>query len=106
MENSYKYKYNKYKSKYIKLKNQLGSAMGSELKIRPLEERIEDPYDNSIGYTNVSKTFPQTDRTPDSSEIDYQDDEVFYKLEKLDSLTDREFTTDLIPNIFFILKKK
>lgn len=104
----YKHKYNKYKYKFLKLKkelkNQLGGEMGSELIIRPLEDRIEHPYYNSMGYTNVSKSIPQTNRIQDNSIIDFQENEVFYKLKKLHTLSDREYTTSLRPNMFSILK--
>lgn len=104
MSRSYKYKYNKYKSKYLKLIGQLGGAMGSERKIKPLEDRIEDPYDNSVGYINIAKTIPQTDRIPDSSEIDFQNDEIFYKLKKLKNVSSRELTKNMKSNKFTILQ--
>lgn len=106
MDNSkhFKYKYKKYKSKYLDLKKQIGRARGSDLKVTPLEDRMEDPYDDSVGYTNPIEVFYSTDKKADSSNVTEKGNELFYKISKLSNFSKNKFTNKLKPNMFSILK--
>jgi hypothetical protein len=65
---------------------------------------MEDPYDDSVGYTNPIKVFYSTDKRADSSIVTSRGNELFYTISKLSNFSKNKFTNKLKPNMFSILK--